>query len=105
MKPGPKPKGVIRRLIDMVEFSQGGCWNWKGTTRNGYGQLGFHGMKAAHRLSYELFVGPIPHGLVIMHLCDNRSCVNPEHLIAATQKENVHDQIKKGRFVYPDWSK
>ncbi len=51
------------------------------------------------RYSYELHYGPIPEGKVILHLCDNLKCVNPAHLQAGTQKENVHDSMQKQRWM------
>src|SRR3990167_6536977 len=67
-----------------------GCWLWDGTTRaNGYGCLRMNGkQQAAHRLSYELYLGPIQDGLVLDHLCRIRCCVNPAHLEPVSQKEN-----------------
>lgn len=67
------------------------CWLWtKPVTDKGYGVY-FHGKKRtlAHRFSYEMANGPIPKGLVLDHLCRNTLCVNPDHLEAVTQKENV----------------
>lgn len=71
------------------------CWPWQGAlTSGGYGQMG-HGRRGedkkyvAHRLAYELLVGPIPDGLVIDHLCRNRACVNPTHMEPVTSGENV----------------
>lgn len=66
------------------------CWEWCGCTSRGYGQF-YMGKKihAAHRVSYELSVGPIPNGLTLDHLCRNRRCVNPSHLEPVTLKENV----------------
>jgi hypothetical protein len=68
-----------------------GCWLWAGyINKKGYGQLGFEGkICRAHRVSYEFFVGPLIQGLVIDHLCNNPSCVNPFHLNQTTNKENV----------------
>lgn len=79
-----------------------GCWVWQGQCCNGYGRLrrcGGRGTKGAlcHRLMYEHYHGPIPERHVIMHTCDNRRCVNPDHLKAATQKENIRDMHRKGR--------
>lgn len=77
-----------------------GCWLWTGSIQqspfpkypgyNGYGSFARPGKsKLAHRASYELFVGEIPDGLHIDHLCRVRSCVNPKHLEPVTRAENV----------------
>lgn len=69
----------------------GECWEWVGTrSRKGYGRFSVNAKRvAAHRFAYEEFVGHIPDGLEIDHLCRNRSCVNPKHLEPVTHKENV----------------
>jgi hypothetical protein len=68
-----------------------GCWLWAGyVNERGYARLTYRGkIYRAHRFSYEAFVGEIPEGLVLDHLCRERSCVNPEHLEAVTNKENI----------------
>lgn len=79
-----------------------GCWNFNGCkTKTGYGRLRVNGVHwMAHRYSLSCHLGrPIADGMVVMHLCDNPSCVNPEHLKEGTQKENIEDCISKGRAI------
>jgi hypothetical protein len=80
-----------------------GCWLWIACTNSdGYGHIKVNGNQVrAHRLSYELSNGDIPDGLGVLHKCDVRSCVNPEHLFIGTQQDNVTDMLKKGRANYP----
>lgn len=68
-----------------------GCWLWTGAlTESGYGRLRYGGrMVRAHRLAYELTVGPIPEGLELDHLCRTRACVRADHLEPVTHQENV----------------
>lgn len=69
-----------------------GCWNWQGAVRlrDGYAAL-WDGSQSApgYRISYEAFVGPIPEGLHIDHLCTNNACVRPDHLEPVTNRVNV----------------
>lgn len=68
-----------------------GCWSWHSThVSSGYGVLSYKGRQIrAHRVAYELLVGPIPDTLVLDHLCKNRGCVNPDHLEVVTKGENT----------------
>lgn len=74
-----------------------GCWLWTDSLdRHGYGQFnvgcrtpGRNSVKRAHRVMYELLVGPVPVSLDLDHRCRTRSCVNPDHLEPVTRKENL----------------
>lgn len=75
------------------------CWEWTGTKSYGYG-IFYVGRRPrrAHRYLWEQIHGPIPNKMVIMHVCDNRACVNPEHLRCDTQKANILDAVAKDRM-------
>jgi hypothetical protein len=82
----------------VVVGAENECWNWVGSIVGGYGH--FHAgpkVKKAHRLSYENRWGTIPDGLIVMHSCDNRACVNPKHLVLGTIFDNNKDRDTKKR--------
>ena len=75
-----------------------GCWLWlAGMSARGYGIIHGDGVDKAHRASWLIHNGPIPHGLSVLHHCDNPPCVNPAHLFLGTQRDNIKDMEKKGR--------
>lgn len=79
--------------------SENDCWNWKASKYlAGYGAFYVNRMKClAHRFSYELHFGEIPKDLMVLHKCDNPSCVNPNHLFIGTHQDNMNDMVSKNR--------
>jgi hypothetical protein len=82
-------------------FNESGCLIWnKSVNGSGYGQLKrFKTWQYAHRLSWEMHIGPISKGLDVLHKCDVRRCVNPEHLFLGTASDNMLDASAKGRIA------
>lgn len=79
----------LKRFLAKVDKTDD-CWLWTGSIAGGYGKMWFHGMpRLAHRIAYRYWVGPLPDGLQLDHLCRVRHCVNPAHLEPVTAAENV----------------
>lgn len=94
-----KARDIRERFLEKVEVVEGGCHLWLGSINSdGYGTFSINHSRSdnAHRVAYELFVGPIPEGHQVDHVkargCKHRHCVNPEHLEAVTASENVRRQ-------------
>jgi len=97
-----------KKLFSGVKETDTGCWIRGGGNPNNYARVVIDGdAYVGHRLSYELHHGPIPDGMVVMHLCDVPACINPSHLKVGTQSENTKDMYDKGRRDVSDavWSK
>lgn len=96
-------------IIRTVRFTDTGCWEWTGRSCKGYGRLSIKGTDhLAHRLAYEVFIGPIPEGLVLDHVvargCRTTLCVNPNHLEAVTQAENLARSANTMQAIKRTWT-
>jgi hypothetical protein len=98
---------ALRALLEerSIPEPNTGCWIWLGAlTGRGYGALNVDGrLRVVHRVSFEVFIGPIGKGQVVRHLvCDNPPCINPGHLAAGSQLDNVRDMFRHGRAAVGD---
>lgn len=94
--------GKVNKLGPVRWGMRSPCWEWTAAlTTTGYGTMGSGGkgggMVYAHRFSYELHTGKSAEGLFVLHKCDNRTCVRPDHLFLGTQADNMRDKMSKGR--------
>ena len=79
------------------ENPETGCIEWTaGTSPSGYGEFYYKGKtRRAHRVVYEMVFGPFSEDLIVRHTCDNKKCVNPDHLLLGTQKDNASDRVER----------
>jgi len=96
-----KPQTKITIEIDVSKFHESytkdtdsGCWNWDRCLTRGYGK--FKGFQA-QRISWMIHKGHDPIGFYVLHTCDNRKCVNPDHLYLGTQSDNMKDMWRRKR--------
>lgn len=96
---------LLNRFNAKFEKHKSGCWLWHaGKYATGYGTIRIGSKKngtarsaLAHRVSYELHKGPIEGGMHVLHTCDVRACVNPDHLFLGTNNDNIQDSMRKNR--------
>ena len=91
---------VLDRFIDKVEITSN-CWLWTGGTfQTGYGGFWWgNGMRRAHRVAWQLFIGNIPTGQLVLHTCDVKLCVNPKHLYLGDKRDNTLDCFERGQLT------
>ena len=89
---------IIKKIKNKVNETNY-CWLWSGSvTSAGYGDIQINYKRySTHRYFYMKAFGDIPEGLHVLHKCDVRNCVNPDHLFLGTNLDNIKDAMKKGR--------
>ena len=93
---------VIERFLNKIKINKNECWIWQGAKTGNRSYAAFHYIhntqrySRAHRIAWLLFIGEIPIGLNVLHKCDVRLCVNPNHLFLGTQSDNLIDCVLKG---------
>lgn len=90
---------VKQRFLSKVKIVNNGCHEWQSTIKkDGYGSFYFDGKQVqAHRVAFQIFIGIIPDGKWVLHKCDNRKCVNTDHLFLGDCQMNISDMDNKGR--------
>lgn len=100
--PLPLEQIADRFWMNVQKGADSECWPWlAGKDNNGYGVygIGYPHKDRAHRIAYQLLVGPIPAGLVIDHLCRHRDCANPAHMEVVTRGENVRRGVRPPKLI------
>ena len=87
---------AIERMFSRVTENALGCWIYPG--QKSYIKMSINNHPhTMHRVSYEYFNGPIPDGLDVLHHCDIKACLNPDHLYVGTDQDNANDRVSRGR--------
>ncbi len=97
---GTSKRPMYEKLFNNYEVDANGCWIFTGTINKttGYGYVAdWPKHLQAHVESFKIFKGPIPKGKILRHTCDVRPCINPEHLIVGTKKDNAQDCCARRR--------
>lgn len=94
----PTDMPLVERIMQhSMPVPECGCWLWLKSTVKGYGQLTFQKKHLeTHRASWIAFRGPIPSGMHVLHRCNTRACVNPDHLYLGTNLDNARDRVAAG---------
>jgi DNA-binding XRE family transcriptional regulator len=93
----------IERFNSKIKVVVDSCHTWQGShfKVTGYGAFWLKGQnRGAHRIAWEIVKGKIPRGLHLCHSCDNRGCVNPEHMFLGSHQDNVADMVAKARHAF-----
>lgn len=95
----PSPTQRFARAV--LSAPGDGCWEWqRARNHRGYGLMYYEGrLQPAHRVAWQLYFGPIPEGMQVLHRCDNPPCVRLLHLRLGTISDNARDRVQKGRHV------
>jgi len=98
---GCKKYGPVKdKIFNNIKKNENGCWEWTGgLSARGYASMHYEGKRTPlHRLSYILFRGPIPNDKLACHTCDNKKCINPDHIYIGTHKTNFRDAKERNRL-------
>ena len=103
------PTGTVEESLWAKVIKTDRCWLWGGaTSSSGYGVLQKgkrgEGLVRAHRLSYEIHNGKIPQGMLVLHSCDNKLCVNPDHLSCGDYSRNIKEAWERGLRLPSEWN-
>ncbi len=102
-----KPQRKLTLELDVSDFNthyekKASCWEWTSAITRGYGRYKGY---PAHRISWMIHNGKDPHGMYVLHTCDNKKCVNPDHLYLGTQSDNMRDMWGRKRRTSNEGSK